>query len=138
MNQRHSNEGLNTGSSTAPSFGSNHDQQGGLGQGVSGDSEAASHQDLLDPDNQQWRNEQMRAFDEDYRNWRQERFRRFSDDFTNWRKARSEQAAGAGENRSAVLVAGPGSRSGSASLEQDDQTRQQNLGGTDTAGKAPE
>lgn len=131
MNQRHSNEGLNTGS--------DHDQQGGLGQGVRGDSEAASHQDLLDPDYQQWRNEQMRAFDEDYRNWRQERFRRFSDDFTNWRKARSEQVAGAGENRSAVLVAGPGSRSGSASsLEQDDQARQQNPGGTDIVGKAPE
>lgn len=130
MTQRHSNEGLNTGFSGTPSFGSDPDQQGGLGQGGHGDSEAASHQDLLDPDYQQWRNEQMRAFDEDYRKWRQERFRRFSDDFTNWRKARSDQAAGAGENRSAVLVAGPGSRSGSASLEQDDdQAGQHNPGG---------
>lgn len=130
MTQRHSNEGLNTGFSSTPSFGSDPDQQGGLGQGGHGDSEAASHQDLLDPDYQQWRNEQMRAFDEDYRKWRQERFRRFSDDFTNWRKARSDQAAGAGENRSAVLVAGPGSRSGSASLEQDDdQAGQHNPGG---------
>ena len=130
MTQRHSNEGLNTGFSGTPSFGSDPDQQGGLGQGGHGDSEAASHQDLLDPDYQQWRNEQMRAFDEDYRKWRQERFRRFSDDFTNWRKARSDQAAGAGENRSAVLVAGPGSRSGSASLEQDDdQVGQHNPGG---------
>lgn len=130
MTQRHSNEGLNTGFSGTPSFGSDPDQQGDLGQGGHGDSEAASHQDLLDSDYQQWRNEQMRAFDEDYRKWRQERFRRFSDDFTNWRKARSEQAAGAGENRSAVLVAGPGSRSGSASLEQDDdQAGQHNPGG---------
>ncbi len=109
----------------SPSFGQNPGLRG---------SDFSSHQDLLDPDYQQWRNDQVRSFDDDYRNWRQERFRRFSDDFTNWRKGRSEQGAGAGEDRSAVLVAGPGSRAGSAP-HQDEHAERQNQSSHESGAK---
>lgn len=141
MNQRHSNEGPNPGFGSNPSHGSGHEQQPGgqSWEGNQGGQQSArdygsSHQDLLDPDYQQWRSEQMRSFDDDYRNWRQERFRRFSDDFTNWRKGRIEQGSGTGEDRSAVLVAGPGSRSGSSPHE-GDQTERQIQSGQDSASK---
>lgn len=47
-----------------------------------------AHEDLYDPEYQQWRAEQLRRFDEDYRRWRQERFSRFLEEFNQWRQRR--------------------------------------------------
>ena len=47
-----------------------------------------AHEELYDPEYQQWRTEQLRRFDEDYRRWRQERFSRFLEEFKQWRQRR--------------------------------------------------
>lgn len=59
----------------------------------SADWQSQGHQTHYDPDYEQWRAEQMRAFDADYHGWRQERYQKFSEDFGKWRSERASRQA---------------------------------------------
>jgi len=65
----------------------------------------------LDPDYQQWRQEQLRLLDEDYQSWRKERYQKFSEDFNTWRSSRSNH----GNQNAAAKEQQPGGKSKDAS-----------------------
>jgi len=70
------------------------------------------HDQHVDPEYRQWREEQIRNLDRDYEEWRRERYHKFSCDFDSWRRARPQgekpdapvatASSGTGKDTSAV------------------------------------
>lgn len=90
--------------------------EGATGRSLSGRSGYSDYGDhgrgdeIDDPDYQEWRRNQMKAFDDDYRSFRSERQKKFSNEFDEFRKNRPSASA-AGTESGGSSSKGYGSKS---------------------------